>query len=492
MSDNPNVAQVSDAGFEGDVLKSDKPVLVDFWAPWCGPCRSVAPVVDDLATQYKDKLRVAKSQRRRVVPGGDEVSGDLDPDLHSVQERAGGGPSARSASQKRVRQVPRPQSVESLLAPPCRRGGPRGRPRAATSPAAASSGRNGAFVTGPWRSRTLAKTHADPGDLPGRKIGEVIRHVVLFAREPARQAREKGFGAEGEDLFTAFAAGWLQAAGRCGARLAVATPPEDRAAWRRRLPAGEDVAYLPQSGGSFGERLESVARRAADLGDQVVLVGGDVAPVRRRPGRGLRRPGRRSGRRSVAGAGRRRIARRSRCEGRRPAGGARSPAEARRRDARARSPRSGAPGRAGRSGTGRRRPREPRRARPSSTAGSAALARPRDPPGPGPLRRGNAFASACPSSLCSLRPPRPARCRLAAAPAFFRFDPASPIGPERSFCAEPECLRPSPRAAGRDVPLRAVRVPRHALVPGGRHALQSRSARTASCRARPPTTTTRC
>jgi thioredoxin 1 len=60
MSDNPNVAQVSDAGFEGDVLKSDKPVLVDFWAPWCGPCRSVSPIVDELANQYKDKLRVAK------------------------------------------------------------------------------------------------------------------------------------------------------------------------------------------------------------------------------------------------------------------------------------------------------------------------------------------------------------------------------------------------------------------------------------------------
>ena len=60
MSDNPNVAQVSDAGFEGDVLKSDKPVLVDFWAPWCGPCRSVSPIVDELANQCKDKLRVAK------------------------------------------------------------------------------------------------------------------------------------------------------------------------------------------------------------------------------------------------------------------------------------------------------------------------------------------------------------------------------------------------------------------------------------------------
>lgn len=60
MSDNPNVQQVSDTSFDGDILKHDKPVLVDFWAPWCGPCRSVAPIVDDLATQYKDKIKVAK------------------------------------------------------------------------------------------------------------------------------------------------------------------------------------------------------------------------------------------------------------------------------------------------------------------------------------------------------------------------------------------------------------------------------------------------
>jgi thioredoxin 1 len=60
MSDNPNVKEVSDASFDGDILKSDTPVLVDFWAPWCGPCRSVAPLIDDLATQYKDKIKVAK------------------------------------------------------------------------------------------------------------------------------------------------------------------------------------------------------------------------------------------------------------------------------------------------------------------------------------------------------------------------------------------------------------------------------------------------
>src|SRR6266487_2191940 len=60
MSDNALVLAVSDAAFDGDVLKSDKPVLVDFWAPWCGPCRSVGPIVDELATQYEGKLKVAK------------------------------------------------------------------------------------------------------------------------------------------------------------------------------------------------------------------------------------------------------------------------------------------------------------------------------------------------------------------------------------------------------------------------------------------------
>jgi len=54
------VSEVNDSNFEQDVLKSAEPVLVDFWAAWCGPCRALAPVVDEIATQYQGKLKVMK------------------------------------------------------------------------------------------------------------------------------------------------------------------------------------------------------------------------------------------------------------------------------------------------------------------------------------------------------------------------------------------------------------------------------------------------
>ena len=55
-----SAAAVTDASFDQDVLKSDVPVLVDFWAPWCGPCRMVAPIVDEIAKEFEGRIKVFK------------------------------------------------------------------------------------------------------------------------------------------------------------------------------------------------------------------------------------------------------------------------------------------------------------------------------------------------------------------------------------------------------------------------------------------------
>ena len=55
-----NILNVTDSNFEDEVLKSERPVVLDFWAEWCGPCKNIAPILDELAGEYKNKLIIAK------------------------------------------------------------------------------------------------------------------------------------------------------------------------------------------------------------------------------------------------------------------------------------------------------------------------------------------------------------------------------------------------------------------------------------------------
>ncbi len=65
------IKHISDASFEADVLQSTQPVLVDYWAEWCGPCKMIAPILDEMATAYNGKLQITKMNvdENREIPG---------------------------------------------------------------------------------------------------------------------------------------------------------------------------------------------------------------------------------------------------------------------------------------------------------------------------------------------------------------------------------------------------------------------------------------
>jgi len=64
------IKHITDTSFEADVLQADKPVLVDYWAEWCGPCKMIAPILDEVATAYEGKLQIAKMNvdENREIP----------------------------------------------------------------------------------------------------------------------------------------------------------------------------------------------------------------------------------------------------------------------------------------------------------------------------------------------------------------------------------------------------------------------------------------
>ena len=109
-----SIKHVSDASFDQDVLKANKPVLVDFWAEWCGPCKMIAPILDEVSKAYGGRLQVAKINvdENRDVPAKFGIRAH--PDADAVQGRPVGGDQGRRGEQGPADLVPRRSSRRRL------------------------------------------------------------------------------------------------------------------------------------------------------------------------------------------------------------------------------------------------------------------------------------------------------------------------------------------------------------------------------------------